>query len=312
MKNLPIFSPTFNALLSDFSKDLELWNYDNGTVYYMTIHIQELFHYLETQGYDNLHHVTTKKITEYYDEYLSKRKNQTRSGALSNASLNKHQQALRLFQTYLKKHESLNFGVHLRTEKTSTLTLKDILTVDEVKELFDACSYSHSTRRIRLRDKAMLTMMYSCGLRTHQVEGLDLGDVDFNTGKLTIRSGSRNKKRDQPYQTMLPNHLRIIEDYVHMSRPLFYNAESCEALFINKNGTRMGDKSHRERLKMIIKVTENEAILEKDIAPHNLRHSIATHLLLNGMPLKKVSKFLGHSRIESTQIYTHLVELINA
>lgn len=312
MKKLSLQSPSFNAILQDFQKDLEVWNFNKMAVYYMPIHLREFFHYLETKGHDSLKFITTKLVSEYY-EYLSRRKNQRRSGALSNASLNKHQQALKLFLEYLKKHQyKLNFGVHLKSEKQSTLTLKDILTISEVKELFEVCEYSHPTKRMRLRDKAMLAMMYSCGLRTHQMVGLDLSDVDFTNRKLMIRSGSQNKKRRQPYQVMMQNTIEILQEYIHLGRPLFYRAEYCDALFVNKNGGRMLGKAHRNRLDALIQLTENDAIMEKNISPHNLRHSIATHLLVNGMSLVKVSEFLGHSSLESTQIYTHLAELYNA
>ena len=312
MKNLPIYSPSFNAILDDFQNDLQAWNFNKMTVYYMPIHLREFFYYLETKGHNTIEYITTKLVSEYY-EHLSSRKNQRRSGALSNASLNKHQQALKLFLDYLKKRKTkLTFGVHLKSEKQSTLTLKDILTIDEVKQLFEVCEYSHPSRRMRLRDKAMLAIAYNCGLRTHQMVDLDLSDVDFKKGRLMIRSGSQNKKRKQPYQVLLPNTIKILEEYIHFGRPLFYKAEYCNSLFVNKNGGRMLGKAHRDRLKAIIDITENDEILEKNICLHNLRHSIATHLLVNGMPLRTVSDFLGHSSLESTQIYTHLAELYNA
>jgi integrase/recombinase XerD len=312
MKSLPIYSPSFNAVLKDFGKDLAVWNFSDTTNYYMTIHLREFFHYLETKGYDHIKYITTKLVSQYYHDYLSCRKNVRRSGALSNATLNKHQQALNLFKKYLKKHESLNFGVHLKTEKQTSLTLKDILTVEEIKEVFEACERSHKSKRYRIRDKAMLTLAYGCGLRTHQIVGLDLKDVDFQTGKLIITSGAQNKKREHPIQNLLLHQIKALEDYVYFSRPHFYNAKYCEAFFVNKNGTRMQGKSHRDRLSAILKATENNNILEKNLGLHSLRHSIATHLSCNGMSIQLVNKFLGHSSLESTQIYVHLAELLNA
>ncbi|MFD2916831.1 tyrosine-type recombinase/integrase [Psychroserpens luteus] len=311
MKSLPIYSSSFNAVLQDFEKELAVWNYSITTSYYMTIHLREFFHYLETKGYEHIKYITTKIVSQYY-EHLSSRKNVTQNGALSNATLNKHQQALKLFKKYLKRHESLNFGVHLKTEKQNSLTLKDILSVDEVKQLFEACECSHKSKRYRLRDKAMLTLMYGCGLRTHQVVGLDLKDIDFQTGRLNITSGAQNKKRNHTKQVLLANQLKALEDYIYFSRPHFYNAKYCDALFVNKNGTRMQGKAHRNRLDVILKTTENKDIIAKKISCHNLRHSIATHLLVNGMTIQQVSQFLGHSSLESTQIYVHLAELLNA
>ena len=309
MKHLSLYSSTFLALLEDFQNDLIVRNKSNSLVYNLPIHLREFFHYLETNGHENLDQVTTKLVTKYY-EHLSTRKNERRGGALSNGSLNKHQQALKLFLTYLKNNNfKMTFGVHLKTEKTNTITEKDILTPDEIKELFEACEHSHVSKRFRLRDKAILAVLYSCGLRRNEAVGLNLSDIDFEDKQVYIRNGSRNKKRKNPYVPINDFNLKLIEDYILNSRPQFHNAHLSEALFVNKNGNRMLGKSFADRLTAIVKATENENILEKDISPHNLRHSVATHLLQNGLPIEKVSEFLGHNSLESTQIYTHFIDL---
>jgi len=309
MKNLPLYSSTFLALLDDFQNDLIVRNKSNSLVYNLPTHLREFFHYLESKGHENLNHVTTKIVTKYY-QYLSTRKNERRGGALSNGSLNKHQQALKLFLAYLKNNNfKMTFGVHLKTEKTNTITEKDILTPDEVKELFEACDYSHVSNRFRLRDKALLAILYSCGLRRNEAVGLNLNDVDFDNRQIYVRNGSRNKKRKNPYVPINDFNLKLIEDYIINSRPQFHNSHLSDALFVNKNGTRMLGKSFSDRLMAIVKATENENIIEKDISPHNLRHSVATHLLQNGLSIEKVSEFLGHNYLESTQIYLHLIDL---
>ena len=119
MKSLPIYNNSFITLLSSYQNWLNTKNYAESTAYYMPIHLREFFHYLETLGHEGIQYVTTKIVTEYYD-FLSIRKNQTHGGALSNRSLNKHQQTLKLFIEFLKKHgANFNFGVHLKTEKTA-------------------------------------------------------------------------------------------------------------------------------------------------------------------------------------------------
>ena len=308
MKSLPIYSNTFNELLNKFERDLFINGKSKSTIYYMPIHLREFFHYLETKGHENLKYVTTQIVSTYY-KYLSTRKNERRGGALSNGSLNKHQQALKLFLNFLKNHNfKLTFGVHLKTEKTDLIDEKDILTQDEVIELFEACEHSHVSRRYRLRDKAMLAILYSCGLRRSEAEGLDISDIDFENKQIHVRKGFKNKERKKPFVAINDYNLKFIEDYIQYSRPLFYNSNTTEALFVNKNGGRLEGKSIADRLKSIIKATENESIIEKNISPHNLRHSVATHLLQRGMPIEEVSEFLGHSSLESTQRYTHLLD----
>lgn len=308
MKSLTLYSNTFNELISKFQKDLVTSGKSNSTVYNMPIHLREFFHYLEVKGHENLNNVTTKIVSTYYD-YLSTRKNKTRGGALSNGALNKHQQALNLFLKYIKNNNfKMTFGVHLKYEKPNTIDEKDILTQDEVIELFDACEYSHVSERFRLRDKAMLAVLYSCGLRRNEAEGLDISHIDFENKLVHVKKGSKNKKRVNPYVAINDLNLNLIEDYILKSRPQFYNSDYTEALFVNKNGKRMLGKSFADRLKAIVRATENETMIEKNISPHNLRHSVATHLLQRGMPIEKVSEFLGHSSIESTQIYTHFID----
>ena len=239
MKNLPVHSSTFLALLDDFQNDLIVRNKSESLVYNLPTHIREFFNYLETKGHENLNHVTTKIVTKYY-EYLSTRKNERRGGALSNGSLNKHQEALKSFLKYLKNNNfKMTFGVHLKTEKTNTITEKDILTQDEVLELFEATNYSHVSKRFRLRDKALLAVLYSCGLRRNEAVGLNLSDVDFDNKQIYVRNGSRNKKRKNPYVAINDYNLNLIEDYIVNSRPQFHNSHLCDALFVNKNGNRM-------------------------------------------------------------------------
>ncbi len=311
MKLLPLYNPTFTALLESYKGYLKTWNYSDSMVYYMPIHLREFFHYLESKGLEDISSITTNLVTEYYNQ-LSIRKNQRRGGALSNGALNKHQQSLKLFIKYLKDFGGkLNFGVHLRYEKSNTLDIKDILTIDEVFKLFDACDYSHVSRHIQSRDKAMLVILYSCGLRRNEAVGLNVTDVHFDKKAVVVREGRGNKERERFGLAINSFNLKILEDYMFNSRDSFIKSKEPKSLFINRRGTPMQGQSFANRIKAIIKATESPSILEKNITPHSLRHSIATHLLQGGMPLEEVSEFLGHSSIESTQIYTHILDKLD-
>jgi len=311
MVKLQIHSEAFNAILIDFKNDLSIRNLNPKGVYNIPNHIREFLHYLESKGHENLSGVTTKMVTAYY-KYLSTRKNQKFGGALSNSSLNKHQNALRLFLKYLKNIKAkITFGVHLKNEKPNTIDVKDILTQNEVMDLFEACEYSHISERFRLRDKAILVVLYSCGLRRNEAVGLDLSDVNFVKREIYIRNGSRNKRRRISYVSINDYNLKILKEYLESSRPQFYLADQTEALFVNKNGNRLLGQSLTNRLSAIVKASENEAIIEKQISPHNLRHSVATHLLQRGMSIEKVKDFLGHKFLESTQIYVQLIEQLD-
>ena len=102
--------------------------------------------------------------------------------------------------------------------------------------------------------------------------------------------------------------LKIIEQYIYDYRPLFKNHKQTEYLLINYRGTQLMGESLCHRLKAIAINTNNCALITKGITPHILRHSIATHLLEKGANIETISQFLGHSSLESTQIYTHILE----
>ena len=183
----------------------------------------------------------------------------------------------------------------------------NILTQSEIKELFLATSYSNNRKCIRLRDKAMLTIFYSCGLRRNEAIHLDVKDVFFDKERIYVRKGKNYKERFVPLNKY---NLRILEDYIYEGRPDFKNHTISEALFISIQGRRLDGMSFANRLKAIVTANENNAIIEKQITLHTLRHSIATHLLQREVPLESIKHFLGHSSLESTQIYTHLLKNI--
>lgn len=302
MKKLKLQNRSYKALLISFKEWLDILGYSKGIVKYSPIFLQEFFYWLECQGRTNITTVTRKDITEYYD-YLKQRPNENYGGALSNPSLNNHISTLKRFNEYLKKHNAKSLSIHLRFEKKDKLNETDIVTQEEIKALFQATEHSHNQMHLRYRDKAILVVLYSCGLRRNEAVHLNLNDVLFDKERILVRKTKNDKERFIPI-----NHynLKIIEDYVFDARLEFYKANQNEALFINAQGGRMGGQSFKLRLRAIIKAANDSDITEKRITPHKLRHSIATHLLEQGVAIEAVSQFLGHSSLESTQVYTHL------
>ncbi|MDC9722199.1 MAG: tyrosine-type recombinase/integrase, partial [Urechidicola sp.] len=211
------------------------------------------------------------------------------------------------FKEYLQNHNYKDFNVHLKSETNPTEEKINILTQSEIKELFEATEISHKSQRFRLRDKAILTILYSCGLRRNEAVHLDISDILFDKERIYVRKGKNYKERFVPINR---KNAEILEDYIYESRPEFYHSKNDEALFINQQGTRLQGMSFANRLKEIVIATNNKNIEEKNITPHILRHSIATHLLQKEVPLESIKTFLGHSSLESTQIYTHLLKTL--
>ena len=145
-----------------------------------------------------------------------------------------------------------------------------------------------------IRDKAMLEFAYATGMRVTEIISLDIDDINLDEGYATCRTGS--KQRNIPLGKIS---LKALEDYIENSRPILIKADSEKALFVNINGKRLT----RQGFWKIVKFYKEQAHITKEITPHVLRHSFATHLLQNGAELKAIQTMLGHSDISSTQVY---------
>lgn len=312
MKKLKLNNEVFKMFVTNYKEWLDILGYAESTVYYLPNHLQEFFYYVEQQQIKKLTEITPKTIKEYYRE-LQQRTNERTSGSLSKSYLNKHQQALKKFKEYLQNHNYKDFNVHLKNETNPTEEKLNILTQEEVKQLFKATEYSHSESRFRLRDKAILAILYSCGLRRNEAVHLDISDILFDKERIYVRKGKNYKERFVPINR---RNAEILEDYIYEARPEFTRTErsrsenNTEALFINHHGTRMLGTTFSNRLKAIVQATNNKNIEEKNITLHILRHSIATHLLQKEVPLESIKTFLGHSSLESTQIYVHILKTL--
>lgn len=305
MKKLPIKDHSYRELLKDFKQWLDILGYAETTVYNLPNHLREFFNYLETQNIYQVNHIQTEHVTDYYD-YLKTRPNARRSGGLSKGHLNKHQQALFKFREYLKAHNHKGINIHLKHEEKNSKDSLNVLSQLEIKQLFEATSYSHQDDKIRWRDKAILVCGYSCGLRRNELIHLDIKDVLFDKERLFVRKGKNYKERFVPLNK---HSLEILETYIYDWSTSFYNYQKTDSLFINYRGGRLQGKSFADRLQAIIKTTGNTDFDYRNITLHSLRHSIATHLLEQGADIEQISTFLGHASLESTQIYTHFLNI---
>ena len=145
-----------------------------------------------------------------------------------------------------------------------------------------------------IRDKAMLEFAYATGMRVTEIISLNIDDVNLDDGLVSCKNGAR--QRNIPLGTMS---LNALKEYIENARDVLIKDENNKALFVNINGKRLT----RQGFWKIIKYYKEQAHITKDITPHVLRHSFATHLLQNGADLKAIQTMLGHSDISSTQVY---------
>ena len=299
MKRLLLTNTNFKAILSFYKEWLLLLGYSPSTVYQLPNHLREFFYYLERQGVSDLKSLKAEHIEAYY-AHLKQRTNTKWAGGLSSSYLNKHQQALERFKAFLNDHSDHPIYFNLKKEKTDRRSSESILTQSEVKQLFEATHYSHKLPKIRSRDRAMLVLLYSLGLRRNEVCHVHCQDINHYKGTLHVRQGKNYTERLIPINQ---KNLETLLEYQNTYRQAFLVAEPTDALLLNYRGGALGGRSLADRLKALQKLTQ----IDKPLTPHILRHSIATHLLQSGASIEQISHFLGHRSLESTQLYTHLI-----
>jgi len=173
--------------------------------------------------------------------------------------------------------------------------LPRVLTSEQMAEILETAP---ARTPLELRDRAMIELSYSCGLRSEEVISLSLDALDFDSEQLSVvGKGSRHRRLPvgEPAQ-------RAVEDYLSRGRPSLVDDPSESALFISRNGRRLSPSDVSRRLSARVR----DAAAASGISPHALRHSFATHLLEGGADLRTIQELLGHSSISTTQVYTHL------
>lgn len=315
MKKLVLKNPSFRYLEQSFKEWLDVLGYAPISVYNMPLQVRELLHYLESENITSIKELDINHIKSHYNK-LKERSNARRGGGLSNNHLNKHIQALRKFTDYLRQVGRLTLPeLQIKNEEAQPKSIA-VLTEEEIQQLFKATyktsqpynrpHYNLNTSQVEAmqsRDRAMLSIFYGCGLRRNEGVNVDVGDINFDRSILHVRKGKNYKERLVPISK---TSLKYLQEYIYDHRPEIVQGNKSEALFISMKARRMDGQTMLLRLKYLQAQTENEELIEKEIGLHTLRHSIATHLLQAGMELESIARFLGHSTLESTQIYTHL------
>lgn len=173
--------------------------------------------------------------------------------------------------------------------------LPKVLGPAEVKRLLEQ---PRSGSLSDLRDRAILELMYACGLRASEAVALEVGDIDTDAGTLLAR-GKGSKERLVPVGRTAA---RCVGEYLRLCRPKLVGAKQEPKLFVNMRGGQLT----RQGLYKIIMRHAKSAGLEEKMTPHTLRHTFATHLLAGGCDLRSLQEMLGHADLSTTQIYTHL------
>ncbi|MFE7062510.1 site-specific tyrosine recombinase XerD [Sutcliffiella sp. NPDC057660] len=216
----------------------------------------------------------------------------------SSKTISRHIASIRSFHQFLlrEKVTTQDPTVHIDRPKTEQ-KLPQVLSVEEVQALLDS---PDTSKEIGIRDKAMLELLYATGMRVSELISLNLSDVHLTMGFVRC-IGKGNKERIIPLGKLAQ---LAVHTYIEESRGRLKKKKVTDALFLNHHGNRLTRQGYWKILKKLSK----EAGIEKDLTPHTLRHSFATHLLENGADLRAVQEMLGHADISTTQIYTHVTK----
>lgn len=246
--------------------------------------------FLKKQGISDIKATTKTNVMAYL---LALRKE-----GKATSTVSRHLAALKSFYQYLfrERHIDHNPTTNLESPKLEK-KLPRVLSVDEVELLLNQAKLNEPAGT---RDKAMLELLYATGIRVSELISLDVDHVNLQMGYVRC-FGKGSKERIIPLGSMAK---KYVEEYLKRGRVKLIKSKDEKSLFVNHHGRRLT----RQGFWKIIKKYAREAGINKDITPHTLRHSFATHLLENGADLRSVQEMLGHADITTTQIYTHLTK----
>ena len=290
----------FIRLAESYKEWLSILGYTKSSVGNLPRRIKEMFAYMENlpvdrhgQNISQLTQITREHIYAYYKSIKTKKSEQT-GELLKNSTLNGIIRNLKLFSHYLEETNQGILPVDLHYEVKDEAE-REILSREEIKALYNATDDSI----LGLRERAILSVYYGCGLRSNEGASLDLDDILLEKKLLYVRKGKQYKERYVPFVESQQNDFRL---YLNECRSQLVKNESEKAFLVNNQGSRIQYSTISKTIKRLLE----RAGINKQIGLHTFRHSIATHLLQSGMNIEDIATFLGHKQISSTQIYTHI------
>lgn len=285
-------------LSSKYYEHQKRMGYSLDTCRARQLYVEEWMQYSEQKGIEAIRFIPPYEIQNYY-HYIGERPNKKdKGGTLSQKTTWSMINAITIFFTMLQ-----NSG-EIQVNPCSTIKIiyprdyieREVLTLAEINNLYEHCITAH--------ERAMLSLAYGLGMRVGEIEKMKIEDVKLKDKIMIIPSGKGNKRRVIP---MSPGVIKDLSDYYYQEYETLTKGKKYDqkeqAFLLNKNGSRMREYTMNKNLKRII---EKTTIEDKNITMHSLRHSIASHLIEQGLPVDQVRQFLGHSQLETTQTYTHI------
>jgi len=293
-RNIVAVTESYQKESENFYKTLAALGYAENSCRHGHYCAEDFLHFVEEQGIKEINGITGIHLTDY-QKYLSLRPNKTKGGTLSPKTIHHHFRYLNHFftQQYEQGKITLNpFDSFKYSYPNVPDRERTVLTQEEVEIL-----YKHTQNT---QEEAVLALAYGCGLRAGEIERLNMEDINFRDSLLTVKQGKGNKRRVVPLAGKVAEQL---ENYLHER---LHEPTDSKAFLLNFKKRRYREHNGNYLLRQLVTRSRNAELQQKEISLHVLRHSIATHLIKNGLTLEKVRDFLGHYHLETTEIYTHI------
>jgi len=296
---------SFTEIQKEYTNWLDTLGFSNGLIYDYKFRVRDFLEWLHTQGVSQITQLQQKHLQIYFD-YLQIRPNKRKGAGLSVSHLNHNFGAIDKLMEFLHQMgmETAPTPTNYRLKVDKELRVNNIepFTQEEIKTLHANITntYNHFTFTQKEAKheqlKLIFALYYACGLRRTEGYNLTVKDIDFDKRTIFVRQGKNYKDRIVPMNESV---YKALQHYIYNFRNL--QKVNHKRLFIHHT------TALNRSLKELQQTTQNEQIQSKKLTLHILRHSIATHLLQNGMSIENISRFLGHNTLDSTQIYTHIV-----
>ena len=275
-------------ILDDYQMYLITVKYmnENNSVYSYLEDLSKYLEYMEKKHIASALNVQYEDIVDYL-KYLDENDYKV-------TSVTRKIVSIKLFHKYISENYQIDNVSTKINNPTLNRQLPNILTIEEVDKLLNI----NLITPFDYRNKAMLELMYSSGLRVSELVGLKLSNINLDEGYVRC-FGKGKKERIVPIGEIALDYLKL---YIYEYRNSMLKGYYTENIFLNNHGKNMT----RQGFFLIIKKIAAEKNIDKNITPHMLRHSFATHLLNNGADLRTIQEMLGHSNISTTQIYTNI------
>jgi len=293
----------YKAINEAFGQYLQTLGFSSSACYNYPAYIKYFLSYAEQRGLFQITSITTKTIQEYY-KHLEQATGERTKQPYSTSHLNNIFGAVDKFLEFLH-HVGVQNAPPPLLYNLENIRKKPlhILTIKEVQELYDTVpniffDFTFDYRQARqMTIKLILDLCYGLGLRKNEALNLKIKDIHFDQKIIHIKQGKNYKDRFIPMSRKV---YQSVQEYIYQYRRYFNKRH--EYIYPFK------DTAITQDMKLLVKYVNNKTIQEKNPTLHTLRHSIATHLLQNGMDVENISRFLGHGSLETTQLYTHILQ----